>query len=246
MAARLGFVVATVILTMPAATLGAQVTVVDEGTFSLLSRGTRTGREDFSIRRTTGGGIVAQGNLLRGDSRTTVALSTDSLGGPERFRLETLRSGRREEEISGERRGSTWSGLALRLAGERGSEFRIPAGALVADESAVHHLWFLLHFATGKRTPRLHPRGLSLDTMLVEAAGTDRVTIGLEELDARKFIVRSADGRGAIREVWTDAEGRLLRLRIVSEEFEAVRDELPPETPGAAPAYDGTDLFPFL
>jgi hypothetical protein len=245
-AARHGFVVAALILAMPAVPLGAQVTVVDEGTFSLFSRGTRTGREDFSIRRTTGGGIVAQGNLLRGDSRATIALSTDSLGGPERFRMETLRSGRREEEISGERRGSIWSGLALRLAGERGSEFRIPPGALVADESAVHHLWFLLHFASGRTTSRLQPRVLMLDTVLVEAAGPDKVMIGLEEFDARKFILRSADGRGAIREVWTDAEGRLLRLRIPAEEFEAVRDEPPPETPGPAPAYDGTDLISFL
>jgi hypothetical protein len=70
--------------------------------------------------------------------------------------------------------------------------------------------------------------------------------IGVDELDAQKFILRSADGRGAIREVWTDAQGRLLRLRIPSEEFEAVRDELPPETPGPAPAYDEADLFSFL
>jgi hypothetical protein len=231
-AARHGFVVAALILAMPAAPLDAQVTLVDEGTFSLMLRGTRTGREDFSIRRTTGGSIVAQGNLLRGDARITIALSTDSLGAPERFRMETLRSGRREEEISGERRGTTWSGLALRPAGERGSEFRLPAGALVADEATVHHLWFLLHFAAGRSSSRLLPRGLSLDTIVVESMGADRVMIGLDELEARKFIVRSADGRGAVREVWTDAEGRLLRLRIPAEEFEAVRDEPPPETPG--------------
>jgi hypothetical protein len=245
-AARHGLIGAALILAMPAVPLDAQVTVVDEGTFSLFTRGTRSGREDFSIRRTTGGGIVAQGNLLRGDVRATIALSTDSLGGPERFRMETLRSGRREEEVSGERRGSTWSGLALRLAGERGSEFRIPPGALAADESAVHHLWFLLHFASGRSAARLHPRVLLFDTVLVEAGGTERVTIGLDEIDARKFILRSADGRSALREIWTDTEGRLLRLRIPSEEFEAVRDELPPETPGPAPAYDGTDHFPFL
>ena len=246
MAARYGFVVAALILAMPAAPLDAQVTVVDEGTFTLLSRGVRAGREDFSIRRTTGGGILAQGNLLRGDSRATIALSTDSLGGPERFRMETLRSGRREEEISGERRGSIWSGFAVRAAGERGSEFRIPTGAIAGDESTVHHLWFLLRFASGRTAPRLQPRGMTLDTVLVEAAGLDRVTIGQDEFDARKFIVRSADGRGAIREVWTDAEGRLLRLRIAAEEFEAVRDEPPPETPHAAAAYDGTDHITFL
>ena len=231
--ARRGILVAALILGMPAARLSAQVTVVDEGTFSLLLRGTRTGREDFSIRRTTGGGIVASANLLRGDARSTVALNTDSVGTPEQFRMETVRAGRPEENVTGERRGSLWSGLAMRPAGERGSEFRLPPGVLLADDALVHHLWFVLRFAEGRSGARLLPRGFALDSLVVEAAGPDRVTIGLEELEARKFIVRSADGRGAVREVWTDAEGRLLRLRIPAEEFEAIRDEPPPETPGA-------------
>jgi hypothetical protein len=230
--ARSGILIAAVILAMPVASLDAQVTVVDEGTFSLLVRGTRIGREDFSIRRTTGGGLVAQGNLLRGDARSTVALNADSAGTPDRFRMETLLLGRAEEEVSGERRGALWSGLALLPTGERGSEFRLPPGTLLADDQVVHHLWFAVNLAAGETRPRLQARRLVIDSILVESAGEDRVTIGLDELDARKWVVRGPGGGGVLREVWTDPQGRLLRVRIPSEEFEAVRDEPPTETPG--------------
>lgn len=244
--ARHVILVASLIQLMAGARLHAQVVVVDEGTFSLLSRGTRTGREDFSIRRTTGGGYVAQGNFLRADARVTMVLNTDSLGSPERFRMETNRTGRLEEEVSGERRGTLWSALALRASGERGIEFRLPRGSFIAEEGTVHHLWFLLRFAGGGATPRLWPRAFRVDSVFVEAAGNDRVTIGLEELDARKFVIRSVDGRGPLREIWTDIDGRLLRVRVAAEEFEAIRDELPRETPRGQAAYDGSYLFPSL
>jgi hypothetical protein len=244
--ARHGILLATLILVMPGPLLRAQVVVMDEGTFSLLQRGTRIGREDFSIRRTTGGGYVAQGNFLRADSRATMVLNTDSLGSPERFQLQTSRTGRVEEEVSGERRGTLWSALALRQSGERGVEFRLPPGSFVAEGTTVHHLWFLLRFAGSGVTSRLQTRAFRVDSVLVEAAGNDRVTIGLDELEARKFVIRSVDGRGAVREIWTDADGRLLRVRIAAEEFEAIRDELPPETPRGPAAYDESDPSPSL
>ncbi len=224
---------AALTLAAPVGSAHAQVTVVDEGTFSLVVGGTRIGREDFSIRRTTGGGIVAQGNILRGDLRTTVALNADSAGAPDRFRVEAVRGGQVQVEVSGERRGLLWSGLATFPAGERGSEFRLPAQVLVADAEVVHHLWFVARFGAATALPRLDPRTLRVDTLVIEAAGADRVMIGLEELDARKFVVRDPAGRRPEREVWTDGFGRLLRVRVAAEQFEALRDELPDETPGA-------------
>ena len=114
----------------------AQVTVVDEGTFSLSVAGARVGREDFSIRRTTDGSFVAQGNVLRGDVRGTVVLSTDSAGNPDRYRFDSNRSGRDEEHVTGERRAILWSGLATTPAGETGREFRLPPATQVADDGA--------------------------------------------------------------------------------------------------------------
>jgi hypothetical protein len=222
--------------------VAAQVTVVDEGTFSILIAGARAGREDFSIRRTTEGSFVAQGNVLRGDVRATVVLSTDSVGNPDRFRFDSNRGGRGEEHVTGERRGALWSGLAVTSAGETGREFRLPPASQVADDGALHHLWFLMRFIGEGGTPLLDPRAMSLRQVVVEAAGADSVTIGLDKLEARKWIVRGVNGAAMLSEVWTDTQGRLLRVRIQAEDLDATRDEPPPETPVSPPAYDLSNL----
>src|SRR5689334_7417765 len=91
------------VLSILAVPLRAQVVVVDEGILTISVAGERVGREDFSIRRNvTEGGFIAQGNVLRGDSRATVALSTDSSGLPIRFQIERFVAGRRVENTSGE------------------------------------------------------------------------------------------------------------------------------------------------
>lgn len=213
--------------------MGAQVTIVDEGTFSITVAGVRVGREDFSIRRTALGTLVAQGNVLRGDIRATVVLNTDSVGAPERFRYNSNRSGRDEEQVSGERRVTVWSGLVTRPGGQSGREFRLPDGVRGADDGVLHHLWFVLRFRGSGATTLLQPRTMAIHSIVIEDAGTDRVTIGLDELDAHKWNVRFPDGDVPFREVWIDAQGRLLRVRIPAEELDATRDEPPPETPGA-------------
>ena len=47
-----------------------------------------------------------------------------------------------------------------------------------------------------------------------------------------------------LREVWADAQGRLLRVRLPGMNVEATRDEPPPETPPPTGAYEGTDPLP--
>jgi hypothetical protein len=214
-------------------TLGAQARVIDEGTFSLFVGGTRIGREDFSIRTAAGasdGAYVAQANVLRGESKVSVRLNTDSAGFPLRFTLDETEAGRTLETISGEARRDLWSGRANRPAGERAREFPLPRGSLAAEPLVIHHLWFLLKFGEGRMPAVLHPRSLTIDTVDVEDAGPDRVSLGLREFVARKWLIRPA-GSTVAREAWTDLEGRLLRVRVPDQDLEAVRDEPPAETP---------------
>ena len=65
----LGILWALALLPAALASAAAQVTVVDEGTFTITVGGVRAGREDFSIRRSTAqeGGFFAQGTILRGE-----------------------------------------------------------------------------------------------------------------------------------------------------------------------------------
>lgn len=214
------------------AALEAQARVLDEGTFSIFVGGTRIGREDFSIREAQGGAdgaYVAQGNVLRGDSRLAVRLNTDSTGAPLRFTLDETNDGRAVETISGEARRGLWSGRAIRPNGESAREFPLPRGSLAAEPLVIHHLWFLLRFGEGREPNVLHPRSLTMERMEVADAGPDRVSLGLREFVARKWLIR-AGGVGEPREAWTDLEGRLLRVRIPAEDLEAVRDEPPAET----------------
>ena len=140
---------------------GAQVTVLEEGTFSLFQRGVRVGREDFSIRRvqtSAGMTMIAQANVVVGPVRRTVALSVDSVGFPLRYSHETFQAGRSAETATGESRGNLWSARTLSLLGESAREFRLPLGTLVSDEDIAHQAWFLLRFRRDGPMDRLVPR----------------------------------------------------------------------------------------
>lgn len=234
--------------------LAAQVVLVDEGTFTLLLKGTRVGREDFSIRRSPASAqaaYVAQANVLIGESRVSVATSTDSLGLPLRFQHETLAAGQSAATVTGEWRGGLWSGRAVNPLGESAREFRLAPGTIPVEPGVMHHLWFLLRFApVGRRTTLLLPRTLQSRTVRVEAAGTEAFAIGLAEIQARRFTVRLDADNTVLYEAWIDPAGRLLRVRAPGESMEAIRDEAPPpsggpETLSGDRTYAEQSLAPF-
>ena len=213
--------------------LAGQVVLVDEGTFTLLLKGTRVGREDFSIRRSPASAqaaYVAQANVLIGESRVSVATSTDSLGFPLRFQHETLAAGQSAATVTGEWRGGLWSGRAVNPLGESAREFRLAPGTIPVEPGVMHHLWFVLRF--GRRTTLLLPRTLQSRTVRVEAAGTEAFAIGLAEIQARRFTVRLDADNTVLYEAWIDPAGRLLRVRAPGESLEAIRDEAPPSSGG--------------
>jgi hypothetical protein len=227
---------ALLLLTLaPAAQARGQVVLMDEGTFSLFLGGERVGREDFSIRATpgpAGSAYVAQGNVLLGDTRTSVSLNADSAGLPLRYRLETRIGGEVTETIAGESRRSLWMGRAFRADGESAREFRLPPGAIAVEDGVVHHLWFVVREGPGATPRLLSPRTLALRQVRVEDAGPDRVALGLREFVTRRWTIRAMDATPILYEVWTDLRGRMLKVRLPAQDLEAIRDEPPTETPG--------------
>lgn len=219
-------------LSAGAGSAAAQVVVVDEGTFTVSVAGARAGREDFSIRRSTAleGGYFAQATVLRGENRSMVALSTDSLGTPLRFQWQRFVTGRSVENVSGEFRRGLWSGRAVSTTGESGREFRLPEPVVAASDGVIHETWFLIRFGARPGTKVLLPHSLSIRDLALEDAGADSVAIGQDVYPARKWLVRATPGGPVLREAWTDPRGRLLRVRIPAEDLEAIRDEAPPET----------------
>ena len=223
--------------------VGGQVLVVDEGTFTVTIAGVRAGREDFSIRRSTAqeGGYFAQGTVLRGESRVVVALTSDSLGTPLRYQWERFVTGRSVESVSGEFRRGLWSGRAVGAAGESGREFRLPEPVVGADDDIIHETWFLVRFGGRTGTRLLVPRALSVRDLALEDLGADSVSIGGDVFPARRWALRSAPGGMVLREAWTDARGRLLRVRLPAQNLDAVRDEALPETESALKAYSESE-----
>jgi len=212
--------------------LGAQATVVDEGTFSILVDGTRVGREDFSIRRARGasGDLVAQANRLEGEERRTVVLTTDSAGAPQRFQMETRDAATLLLIVDGERQRGIWSGRTRRAGGESARELRLSPDTFVLEPGLVHQLWFLVRFAEGRPVTLFSPSELARSSVLVEEQAPDRVSLGLRELVARRWVVRDADSGATIWEIWTDPLGRLLRALHTASALEAIRDDPPAET----------------
>jgi hypothetical protein len=210
--------------------LRAQVRVIDQGTFTVYVGGERVGREDFGIRAVPGSGgetFLAQGNVLTGAQRLSVVLATDSAGSPLRYTLEALQDGRVVETTSGESNRGIWLGRSRRESGESAREFRLPAGAVANEVSVAHQLWFALRRGGG-RMLMLQPRSLTVVEVIVEDAGPDHVTLGLQDIVTRRWVLRPTTGAVPIREAWTDLQGRVLRLRVPALDLEALRDEPPP------------------
>lgn len=212
------------------ATLVAQVVIVDDGTFSLFQGGERIGREDFSIRATRGAlgsAFVAQGNLLTGERRISVALSADSGGGPVRFQLEARVGTTVVESYAGERQRGIWSGRSVHANGESAREIRLQNAFIVAEPGIFHQMWFVVRFGEGRAVTLFLPRTLGQRGVSVQEVAPDRLVVGARELAARHWEIRPVEGGDVLWEVWTDAQGRLLKVRVASDGIEAIRDEPP-------------------
>ncbi len=212
-----------------ATTTRAQVTSLDEGSFTIMRGTDRIGREDFSIRSSpsgTGPVLVAHGVIVMGARRIEPSLNADTSGAVLKYQTEVRESGRVSVTYSGELARDHYRARSLRPDGESSREFRLPAGTVAAEEDVVHQLWFIVRRGPGAAVPVLAPLRNLVETIRVELVGNERMTIDSKEYDARHFRLRT-DGSGATRDVWVDAAGRLLKVTIPASRIVAVRDEGP-------------------
>lgn len=212
--------------------LSAQATVVDDGSFTLSRAGDRIGREDFSIRHvpTTAGAFetLTRGVVVSGSHRITVDLSADSTGLPARFQSKSADDGRLGDSYRAEVTGHRFSARSVRGSSESARELILPAGALIVEDGVLHPLQFVVARGAGSVAAVVPSRGVVV-TLTVEDAGTDHVSIALQSIEARKFVVREGNA-GLLREVWVDAAGRLLKVAVPTDRLVAVRDDAPRST----------------
>jgi hypothetical protein len=216
---------ALVIVTRPAA---AQITSLDEGSFTIIRDGERVGREDFSVRSTPGSGspdLVAQGKLAIGTRRVSPGLNADTSGFVRRYQSEVRVDGRVVETYSGVTSRDHYTSRIQRDDGESAREFRLPPGCVAVDDEIVHQLWFVARRGAGALVPVLVPRRNVVEMVRVELVGAERLTFDLREFDTTHLRLRT-EKTGVVRDVWVDGGGHMLRVAIPAQGLVAVREDV--------------------
>jgi hypothetical protein len=221
------FVLGVVAFAATATLATAQVTTIDEGSFTLFLGAERVGREEFSIRRVSEGdrsAILSSAAIAWDTRRLAPALRTDSAGSPTSYQIEVRDAGRVTTMVTASVAGGRLSQRVVTDRGESARQFPLPAGTLILDEDVVHQYYFVAQRGAGS-IPVLVPRRLGRETITVAERPAGPVEIGTGTVPARHFVI--TDGSGTATDVWVDAAGRLLRLAVSARGFVAVRDEAP-------------------
>jgi hypothetical protein len=206
--------------------VAAQVVVLDEGSFSLYRSGERIGREDFSIRTAPGADgrvLVAQATVATGDRRLAPGINADTTGFPARYQREVRLGGAVIERYQGQATRGRFSSQLLLPEGESAREFRLPPGTVVADDDVVHQLWLITRRGAGAVVPVLVPRRNVVETVNVESAGKERLSIDLRQFETTKLVLRGGAGV-PMREVWVGTDGRILKASLPALGIVALRD----------------------
>ena len=213
------------------AAAGAQVATVDEGGFTVTRGGARLGREEFRIVREPANGraaYMARGTATYGDRRIAPALQTDANGAPERYQVEVRRGAAVEQRVSAQATGTHFRAQSVSDVGEAAREFLLDPGTVIVDDELYHQYYFLARRAaggSGTRVSMLAPRHGTQSVVTITSGGPERVTVGGRPVDARHYVLTGAPG--GRRDVWTDDQGRVLRVVLAADGVEAMRDDLP-------------------
>jgi len=167
---------------------------------------------------------------VQGAQRRTDDLSADSAGLPAKFQAKTIVDGRTTETYRAEVLGRRLSARSVRADGESAREILLPPGALLVEDGVLHLLQFVVSRGARAAIPAVVPSRGVVVTLTVQDGGADHVDIALQSIEAHKYIVREGAG-GAVREVWVDRAGRLLKVALPDQRLVAIRDDAPRSTP---------------
>lgn len=219
---------ATLVVPRPA---GAQVGIVDEGSFRVTVGGRTAGMEEFSIRQTGSGAnleTVATG-------RVQLTLPTGSLDLTPRLRASGIQAdpvayeiavgGDTPQRIVGSVGQGRFSARIVSPSGERLREYVASSGAIVLDDGVAHQYYFLARRIRNGRIPVIIPRENRQVMATVSDRGEETVTLDGTTLTLFRLVVQP-DG-GTERHVWVDALNRVIRVEIPATGYTAVRTSVP-------------------
>lgn len=203
----------------------AQVTVADEGSFTITVKGERVGRENFWIRTTPdprGSVYIATATSIVGGRKMEPRELADPNGVPLGYDLKV--SGDDVLQLSGRiERGRM--GLSVRTPrGESRREFLVSDNAVLIDDDVYHQYFFLARRKASGSVPIVIPQRNAQVMARVTQGEREPLTIGGVTVEARRLVVSEG---GVTRDVWVDASGRVLKVEISSRGVIALRDDPP-------------------
>jgi hypothetical protein len=210
-----------------------QVTVLDEGSFSILRDGRRVGREDFSIRTTSGAQeslvLASQANQLLDGRRLSAALAATGDATPVTYQREA-----REplERITLEVAGSRGMARTRTPTGDGSAEFPVRERPVLLDPDVAHHIALVRRRATAGRIALLLPRVLRVVRGELVVAGSDTAVVAGRAIPATRLRLEVPEHPEAAREAWFDGAGHLLRVVVPAHRLEFRRDDPPPDVVG--------------
>ena len=216
-------------VSLAAPLLSAQVTTVDEGSFTITRQGERIGREEFAIRRTPGAEgqpvLVASATVAYDQRRIAPALRTDSTGAPIAYALEVRAGTEVQEQLKGAVGRGRFSAVTRTPKGESAREYIVTDGALILDDEVFHQYYFVARAARSGSVPVVGPRRSAQVVMRIEDGGAATVTVGGRPLPAHRYTLREPGG--GRRDILVDAQGRVLQVEIPALGIVATRDDPP-------------------
>jgi hypothetical protein len=204
------------------------VRMVDEGSFLVSINGQRAGREDFTIRATPRGAsteYAARATIVYGDRRLSPVLMADSTGRPVTYEVSVQVTGSTNEHWKGSIVRGRVSATMDTPRGPAAREYIVADDAVIIDDDVFHQYYFLARQRPSGAVSVIVPRRNTQVRLQVTNAGADRVTIGTQELDATRLVLREPSGEQ--REVWVDSQSRVLRVAIPARGVLAVRADPP-------------------
>lgn len=211
----------------PSALRAQTSAIMDEGTLMVSRNGSPVGRESYRIVRAAGpGGQVfrATSSTAVGTTRVTTTLGADSAGVPLTYEADIAMANQPLEHVSGRGRPGRFSVLVQNRKGESAREYLLENGALLIDENVFHQYYFLTLAGSHARFNVIAPRRQEETTFRFEERGAETLDIGGRKIESRHLVLV---GDAGTREMWVDANGRLLKVAMPAEGLVALRDDPP-------------------
>jgi len=211
----------------------AQVSVVDEGSFSITRNGARSGRETFTIRKTGVGAAdayVSNGTTDIDGRRLVPALQADADFEPIKYQLEVRKGDDVVERLKGIAGRGRFSTQVRTSKGESTREFIVSDDAVMLDDDVFHQYYFVAQRAlklgaAGGSIAVVTPQRAEQQVLTAKWAPDESVVIAGRPV-AAKHLVLSETGGGS-QSVWVDAAGHVLKISLDGRGLVIQRDALP-------------------